>query len=448
MNIGIVGLGTVGQGLLEILRQKQTGIIVKAVVDRSYVKKSEILQGIPASADKNLVLKDPGIDTVVELMGGIDDALYVVRSALEAGKNVVTANKALLAEHGYALFQFAEAQGSANSAHHAIAGQSRGSAEQKEERPQPRLFFEAAVAGAIPVIRNIESIFRNEQITRLMGIINGTTNYILTRMRKDGLSYGEVLEAAQKSGLAEADPTLDVGGYDAQQKLAILVSLITGQWVEAKNIPVRGITELSSQDVMWADRFHNRIRLVADYSLQNGNHYMHVTPALVSEQNVLYDIEYENNAILFQGEYSGEHLFMGKGAGKFPTAFSVFSDLMHLKRSEADAVLQCPGPAVSGPTGRIEGYLPIGDIADTSSAFYLRLRVKDQPGVLAAIAQILGNNALSIASVHQDHSVGAGEVDIVIHTHAAKRTRFYKALREIGQLKSIVLHQVYLPVLG
>jgi len=413
MNIGIIGLGTVGQGLLEILRQKKTGISVKAVVDRSYAKKSQVLQGIPASADKNLVLKDPGIDTVVELMGGIDDALYVVRSALEAGKNVVTANKALLAEHGYALFQYAEERGRS-------------------------ICFEAAVAGAIPVIRNIESIFRNEQITRLMGIINGTTNYILTRMRKDRLSYGEVLEAAQKSGLAEADPTLDVGGYDAQQKLAILVSLITGQWVEAKNIPVRGITELSSQDVMWADRFHNRIRLVADYSVQNGKHYMHVTPALVSEQNVLYDIEYENNAILFQGEYSGEHLFMGKGAGKFPTAFSVFSDLVHLET----------GAAEKGQRRHIAGYLPIGDIADTSSAFYLRLRVVDQPGVLAAIAQILGNNALSIASVHQDHSVAAGEVDIVIHTHAAKRSSFSKALREIGQLKSIVLHQVYLPVLG
>lgn len=412
MKIGIFGLGTVGQGLVEIIRQKDGGITIGAVVDRSFARKQQILQNIPASADRNLILKDPSIDTVVELMGGIDDALYVVRSALEHGKNVVTANKALLAEHGYALFQFAEAQGKF-------------------------ICFEAAVAGAIPIIRNIETIFRNERITRLMGIINGTTNYILTRMRKDGMSYGDVLEAAQKQGLAEADPTLDVGGYDAQQKLGLLISLITGKWVEAKNIPVRGITELSSQDVVWAERFHNRIRLVADYSFQNENHYMHVTPALVNEQNVLYDIEYENNAILFHGEYSGEHLFMGKGAGKFPTAFSVYSDLKHLQSGSARWSYQ-----------QGQGYLAIGDIADTSSAFYLRLRVKDQPGVLAAIAQILGNNALSIASVHQDHSaVAAGEVDIVIHTHAAKRSGFYKALKEIQSLKSIVLHQVYLPVL-
>ncbi|MFO1472507.1 MAG: homoserine dehydrogenase [Turneriella sp.] len=413
MKIGIFGLGTVGQGLVEILRKKQGGIVVGAVVDRSFAKKKEILAGIPASAERDLILKDDSIDTVVELMGGIDDALYVVRTALAHGKNVVTANKALLAEHGYALFQFAEAQGKF-------------------------ICFEAAIAGAIPIVRNIETIFRNEQITRLMGIVNGTTNYILTRMRKERLNYGDVLEAAQKAGLAEADPTLDVGGYDAQQKLALLLSLITGKWVEAKNIPVRGITEISAQDVLWADRFQNRIRLVADYTLLDGNHYMHVTPALVGEQNVLFDIEYENNALLFHGEYSGEHLFMGKGAGKFPTAFSVYSDLIHLQNG---------GARWSYKQG--QGYLPIGNIADTSSAFYLRLRVKDQPGVLAAIAQILGNNALSIASVHQDHSaVAQGEVDIVIHTHSARRSAFYKALKEIQVMKNIVLHQIYLPVLG
>lgn len=420
MRVGIFGLGTVGQGLLEIIKQKNKDIEIAAVVDRSFAKKKAVLGEIPASADKNLILKDNSIDTVVELMGGIDDALYVVRSALANGKNVVTANKALLSEHGYALFQFAEEKGKF-------------------------ICFEAAVAGAIPIIRNIETIFRNEQITRLMGIVNGTTNYILTRMRKESLNYGDVLEAAQKQGLAEADPTLDVGGYDAQQKLGLLVSLITGKWVEAKNIPVRGITEISAQDVVWAERFHNRIRLVADYSFQNGKHYMHVTPALVSEQNVLYDIEYENNAILFHGEYSGEHLFMGKGAGKFPTAFAVYSDLLHLKSGGA----RRPSTEQSADSSQGEGYLPIADIAETSAAFYLRLRVKDQPGVLAAIAQILGNNALSIASVHQDHSaVAAGEVDIVIHTHAAKRSGFMKGLKEIQALKNIVLHQIYLPVLS
>jgi homoserine dehydrogenase len=413
LNIGIFGLGTVGQGLVEIIRQKNPGITIKAVVDRSFTKKQAFLAGLPASADHNLILDDPSIDTVVELMGGIDDALYVVRSSLEHGKNVVTANKALLAEHGYALFQFAESKGKF-------------------------ICFEAAIAGAIPIVRNLETIFRNEEITRLMGIINGTTNYILTRMRKDKLNYGDVLEAAQKQGLAEADPTLDVGGYDAQQKLALLLSLITGKWVEAKNIQVRGITEIGAQDMLWAERFGNRIRLVAEYTLQHGKHYMHVTPALVSEKNVLYDIEFENNAILFEGEYSGEHLFMGKGAGKFPTAFSVFSDLMQLKAGGARWTYNHGA-----------GYLPIADISDTSAAFYLRLRVKDQPGVLAAIAQILGNNALSIASVHQDHStVAAGEVDIVIHTHLQGRSHFYKALKDIHAMKNIVLHQVYLPVLG
>lgn len=413
MRIGIFGLGTVGQGLLKILRDKKSPIAVAAVVDRSFARKKDILQEIPASADKSLILKDNSIDTVVELMGGIDDALYVVRTALENGKNVVTANKALLAEHGYALFEYAE-------------------------RHNRVICFEAAIAGAIPIVRNIETIFRHETINRLMGIVNGTTNYILTRMRKESLNYGDALEAAQKAGLAEADPTLDVGGYDAQQKLALLVSLITGRWVEAKNIPVRGITEIAAQDVTWAERFHNRIRLVAEYAVAADRHYLHVTPALVSEQNVLYDIEFENNAILFHGEYSGEHLFMGRGAGRFPTAFSVYSDLLHLASGRAGL-----------SHSQQSGYLPIADIAETSSAFYLRLRVKDQPGVLAAIAQILGNNALSIASVHQDHSaVAAGEVDIVIHTHAARRSLFYKALKEIRTLKSIVLHHVYLPVLG
>lgn len=420
MNIGIFGLGTVGQGLLEIIRQKKPDIQVKAVVDRSYARKGAILGDIKGSSDPNHILNDAQIDTVVELMGGIDDALYVVRSALEKGKNVVTANKALLAEHGYALFQFAASKGRT-------------------------ICYEASIAGAIPIVRNIDTIFRNEQITRLNGIINGTTNYILTRMRKEKLNYGDVLEAAQKQGLAEADPTLDVGGYDAQQKLALLLSLITGKWVEAKNIPVRGITEIAAQDMLWAERFQNRIRLVADYQLINGKHYMHVTPALVSEKNVLYDIEFENNAILFAGEYSGEHLFMGKGAGKFPTAFAVYSDLLYLKGLTALGTSASPLANGTADTS----YLTISDIADTSSAFYLRLRVKDQPGVLAAIAQILGNNALSIASVHQDHStVAAGEVDIVIHTHSQARSHFYKAIKDLQQMKSIVLHHVYLPVLG
>lgn len=412
MRIGIFGFGTVGQGLLQILHEKKSGIEVAAVIDRSFQRKRELLQGVKASADKDLILKDPSIDTVVELMGGIDDALYVVRTALDNGKNVVTANKALLAEHGYSLFQLAQRNGRI-------------------------ICYEAAIAGAIPIVRNIDAVFRNERITRLTGIVNGTTNYILTRMRKDRMPYGDVLEAAQKSGLAEADPTLDVGGYDAQQKLALLVSLITGKWVEAKNIQVRGITELTQQDMLWAERFANRIRLVAEYNFTDNQHFMHVTPALVSEKNVLFDIEYENNAILFHGEYSGEHLFMGKGAGKFPTAFSVYSDLLHLQSENTKLRLEYDG-----------SYLTIGDIAQTSSAFYLRLRVKDQPGVLAAIAQILGNCALSIASVHQDHSAALqGEVDVVIHTHAAKRSAFYTALQEIQKLKSIVLHQIYLPVL-
>ncbi|MCS6972568.1 MAG: homoserine dehydrogenase, partial [Leptospiraceae bacterium] len=367
---------------------------------------------IPATADKDSVLHDPEIETVVELMGGVDDALYVVRTALQSGKNVVTANKALLAEHGYALFDLAR-------------------------RNNRFLCFEAAIAGAIPIVRSIETIFCHDKIHRLTGIINGTTNYILTRMRKERLDYRDALAAAQQAGIAEADPSLDVGGHDAQQKLALLVSLVTGQWVEAKNIPVRGITEISAQEVEWAERFHNRIRLVATYRAENSQHYLSVTPALVGESHPLYDIEYENNAVVLNAEYSGEHLFMGKGAGKFPTAFSVFSDLMHLKLGQAVSVHL-----------RGEGYLPLSDIAETMSAFYLRLRVYDQPGVLAAIAQILSNNALSIASVHQDHSAAtAGEVDVVIQTHRAQQSLFTKALSEMDRLKNIVVHKVWLPVL-
>ena len=410
MRIGIIGLGTVGKGILEILTTRDLGIQLVAVVDRSIEKKKDLLKNIPGSSDIDLILKDTSIDAVVELIGGIDTALYIARSALDANKHLITANKALLAEHGYALFQLARKQ-------------------------QKHILFEAAIAGAIPIVRNIESIFRYEKINNLRGILNGTTNYILTRMRKEGRPYAEILKDAQAHGLAESDPTLDVQGFDAGQKLALLVSLITGEWVESKNIPVRGITEITSLDVEWSDKFNQRLRLVAEYLTQDGKHYMHVTPMLVSEQNELHDVEYENNAIAFSGEFSQEHLFTGKGAGKLPTAFSVLSDLMHLKEGKPKWISESA-----------EKYLPIADIAETSCAFYLRLRVKDQRGVLAAIAQILGNNALSIASVHQN----AGEhgiTDLVIHTHKEKRKFFYSAMNELKKLENLISEIIYIPIL-
>lgn len=416
VKIGIFGLGTVGGGLLEIIRKSGLPVEVKAVVDRSYQKKTEILNGIAASDDPGLILNDSDIDLVIELMGGVDHALYVVREALDRGKNVITANKYLLAEHGYALFTKAREVGL-------------------------KIGFEAAVAGAIPIISNLENNFANEKIDLLEGVLNGTSNYILTRMRVDEIDYSEALSDAQKLGFAEADPTLDVNGMDAAHKLALLASIVSEEWIDYQDIYLRGIEKIRSVDICESAKMGYRIRLLARYLKEDEKVYLSVEPSLIKSSHHLWDIEYENNAIMFRGEYSNDHLFKGKGAGAFPTAYSVLSDIMHYTRGNYNPQLK---------EGFAWHYGHPTSLEERLSPFYLRLLVPDRPGVLASIAGILNAGSISIASVYQDAPVMAengADVDLIIVTHKCRRADLHKALVQMEESSdSGVKDFLFLPI--
>jgi len=414
LKVGLFGLGTVGQGLLEISRKSNLPFEISAIVDRSYSQKSHIIGKIPASDDPALILENPEIDLVVEVMGGIDLPLFVIREALDKKKNVITANKFLLAEHGFALFNKAMDQG-------------------------VKIGFEAAVAGAIPIIRNLENIFWYEDIPLLEGILNGTTNYILTRMRTEKKEYAEVLKAAQELGFAEADPYLDVSGMDAAHKLALLGSHITKKWIEYHNIYVRGIENIRLNDILWTEKMGYRIRLISRCQSIGEKVYLSVEPSIILPGHYLWDVENENNAIVFQGSYSGNHLFVGKGAGSFPTAYSVLSDIMHI----------CQGNHNPYKKNNFQWhYVHPASIEDKESAFYMRLLVLDESGVLAEIAKVLSEHSISIASVHQDAPLKATRepVDLILVTHKCQRRSLQKSIQALEKLHSIQSVPVFMPI--
>ncbi len=411
LHIGLYGLGTVGRGVLQILREKRLPVKVVAVVDRSYQRKADMLQGIPASDNPDFIFQQPKLDAVVEVIGGTTTALYAAKETLERGLPFITANKAMLAEHGYSLFSLANEKGGSVS-------------------------FEAAVAGAIPIVHNLQSVFANEEVRQLQGILNGTTNYILTRMRREKKEYREILFEAQKLGLAEADPYMDVSGKDAAHKLALLATLITGKFIDIQRILCRGIDQLTLSDIIWAEKMNYRIRLVATCTRDNDGVFVAVEPSLVSEKHYLANIEYENNAVFFKGGYSGPHLMVGKGAGSLPTASSVVADLMRVARGE---VYRMPHDWHYGK---------VLDIKETSAPFYLRLQVLDKPGVLSTVTNVLSKHGISLASVHQEgNEESAGQpLDLVLVTHKTKRASLDQARAGLKVLPDLQSEPVYLPI--
>lgn len=414
VKIGLFGLGTVGRGLLSIVRESDLPFEITAIVDRSYSRKKDIIENIPASDDPALILDNNEIDLVVELMGGTDLALYVVREALDKKKNVITANKFLLAEHGYSLFH--------------KAGENNVS-----------IGFEAAVAGALPIIRNLTDVFAYENIVKVEGILNGTSNYILTVMRQEQKTYKEVLKQAQDLGLAEADPSFDVNGMDAVHKLAIIASLICENWVDYHKIETRGIENVRLSDMLWATKMNYRIRLLA-YLEQNENAIsLAVEPVLIDSKNFLWDVEMENNAIFLQAQYSGPHVLMGKGAGELPTAYSVFSDI-------ASIALKKQKP-LSLVNEQLE-YATVQSESQKAVSFYLRFEVLDRPGVLSALSKILADYDISIATVHQEMNKESSKnlVDLMIVTHETIRSRLLAALADIQKLDVVAGDMNYLPI--
>jgi homoserine dehydrogenase len=418
IKIGLIGFGTVGTGVVRILQenaplieQRLGGRIrlhriadIDLARDRGIQVPHEIL-----TIDAEAVLSDPEISICVELVGGIEPARTFILKAMEAGKHVVTANKALLALHGAEIF---------------AAAQDRG----------VRIGFEASVGGGIPIIRSLREGLVANRIISIFGILNGTSNYILTRMTQEGKGFREVLKDAQRLGYAEADPTLDVEGIDAAHKLAILATLAFGTRVDLNDIFVEGISAITPLDIQYSSEFGYRIKLLAIGKGDGGKVELRVHPTMLPAHHLLSTVEGVYNAIYLTGDAVGPAMFYGQGAGSLPTGSAVVSDLVDLCRD-----------IIKGFKGGGDAHLPllssqevaIKPIDEVSTPYYLRFTALDRPGVLSHISGILGEHEISIASVIQKGRKVKEAVPIVMMTHEARERDIHHALSEINKLDII-----------
>jgi homoserine dehydrogenase len=426
IGIGLAGLGTVGTGVYKHLRQNHAllgerlglSLSVRRVAVRNLAASRSV--NLPAEILTNHweeLIDDPDVDILVELMGGIDSPYQFVMRALDAGKAVVTANKALLAEHGAEIFA------------------------RSVEREVP-IFFEAAVAGGIPIIKSIREGFVGNHIQDIRAILNGTSNYILTRMTEEHIDFSDALREAQQQGYAEADPALDVNGWDAAHKAMILALLAYSFPVNTKQVHVEGIEQVTPSDVRFAERLEYRIKLVATIRAnEEGLVEVRVSPTLVHKQHVLASVNGVFNALMVRGDIVGETLFYGRGAGQDPTASAVISDL-----AQAATWIESGGKAFGLTPHTLYGKaLPIERVC---SGFYLRLSVVDEPGVLARVATVLGSHQIGISSVIQPECHEGVTVPIVLMIHDAPFGRMHEAVQRLRNLDCVKAPPVLLWVLS
>jgi homoserine dehydrogenase len=415
MKVGLVGLGVVGGGTWtvlarnaeEIARRAGRRIEVARVAVRDVAKaRSKVGETVPVSTDVFGLVRDPEIDIVVELVGGDTLARELVLEAIASGKHVVTANKALLAKHGNEIFAAASKRG-------------------------VMVAFEGAVAGGIPIIKAMREGLTANRIQWLAGIINGTTNFILSEMRTRGLSFAEVLAEAQRLGYAEADPTFDVEGVDAAHKLTLLASLAFGVPVQFEKAYIEGISKLEGVDIAHAERLGYRIKLLGITRRRADGIELRVHPALVPADKLLANVEGPMNAVLVQGDAVGPTLYYGQGAGEEPTASAVVADLVDITRLHtADPGNRVPHLAFQPDALSDLAILPMDRVR---TSYYLRLRVDDVPGVLADIARILADRGISIGSMIQQPS-HIGGADIIFLTHEAVEGKVNEAIGAIESL--------------
>jgi homoserine dehydrogenase len=418
LTVAVAGLGNVGREAVRLLRARRADwrerlgaeLTLAAVADRDAAREARAL-GLPASvarfSDPALMAARSGADLFVELLGGYDDPRRFALAVLKRGKPLVTANKRLLA---YAWPELAAAAGT----------------------PGARLAFEGSVAGGIPVLRALELSFTGDRVLGLDGILNGTTNYILTRC-EEGLSAEAALREAQELGFAEKDPSLDLSGRDAAQKLSVLAGLVTGGWLKPESFPVVGIEAVTARDVAYArERLGSAVRLVGSLRFSGSAAAPRVSagvyPTLVPLGHPLAAVRRQYNALLVAAESAGDLMFYGRGAGAGPTASAVLADVFVTAR---DLLGGLPAPR-PGPRP-----LALASADESASGFYLRLEVADRPGALSRIAGALGREGVSISAIHQDRSVGAAAVPVMITTHPAPRGRFERARRAILSLSSV-----------
>jgi homoserine dehydrogenase len=414
VKLGILGMGTVASGLINIIEMNNTKIT--EILSKELKIKKVLVKNIEKKRNVNLpqevftkepyeVINDEDIKVLVELIGGINPAYEYVKAALNNKKHVVTANKALIATYGEELEILAR-------------------------KNNVRLMYEASVAGGIPIINTMtESLVANE-FDEIVGIINGTTNYILTQMTEKGLEFDEAVKAAQDLGFAEADPSSDVDGDDAAFKLAILSTIAFGQRIYMKDISKEGITKISKEDINYAKELGYNIKLLATARKNGKEIELKVHPALILAQHPLSNVNNEFNAVFLKGNAVGEIMLYGRGAGSLPTGSSVLGDVIKITKN----IDNINNSEDNSKSIKEEKYEIVNTVPNK---YYIRLEAIDEPGVLGSIANIFGNNKISLASVVQRQKNGNRTAPLVFITHEAERTNIDKALKEIANYKSV-----------
>jgi homoserine dehydrogenase len=421
INVGLLGIGTVGGGTWTVLTRNQEEITrragrpiqITAVADRDTARAQQLTGGAARiTGDAFDVVRDPDIDIVIELIGGYTVARELVMEAIANGKHVVTANKALLAVHGQEIFAAAQAKG-------------------------VMVAFEAAVAGGIPIIKAVREGLTANRIDWIAGIINGTTNYILSEMRDKGLTFADALADAQRLGYAEADPTFDIEGVDAAHKITLLAAIAFGIPVQFDRVHIEGITKLTADDIRYAEALGYRIKLLGITKRKADGFELRVHPTLIPAKRLIANVEGVMNAVVVNADAVGATLYYGRGAGAEPTASAVIADLVDVTRLHT-ADPEHRVPHLSFRADQLSD-TPILPISEVESAYYLRLRVEDRPGVLADITRILADQGISIdAMLQKEPPEGEQQATIIILTHITREKQIDAAIARIEALSSTV----------
>ncbi len=425
IQVGLLGIGVVGAGTFNVLKRNQEeiqrragrGIAITMVADLDVARAAEIVgPDVKVVNDARAVIANPDIDIVIELIGGYGIAKQLVMEAIAAGKHVVTANKALLAVHGTEIFAAASAKG-------------------------VMVAFEAAVAGGIPIIKALREGLTANRIQWIAGIINGTTNFILSEMRDKGLDFAVVLKEAQRLGYAEADPTFDIEGVDAAHKLTLMSAIAFGIPVQFDKAYVEGITKLGAADIKYAEQLGYRIKLLGITKRTANGVELRVHPSLIPSKRLIANVEGAMNAVVVNGDAVGNTLYYGKGAGSEPTASAVIADLVDITRLHtADAAQRVPHLAFQPHSMSDTPVLPMGDVV---TSYYLRLRVADQAGVLAKVTGILAQADISIDAMLQREAdevggEGSTQTDLIILTHDCVEAKMNAAIAQMQALPTVL----------
>jgi homoserine dehydrogenase len=425
IQVGLLGIGTVGSGVFSVLQRNQSEIVRRAgrgieiamVADLDTARaQAAVGPAVQVVSDARAVIANPDIDIVIELIGGYGIAKQLVLEAIEAGKHVVTANKALLAVHGSEIFAAASRKG-------VMVG------------------FEAAVAGGIPIIKSLREGLSANRIQWIAGIINGTTNFILSEMRDKGLDFDVVLKQAQALGYAEADPTFDIEGVDAAHKAALMSAMAFGVPVQFDKAYVEGIAQLGAQDIKYAEQLGYRIKLLGITKKTDKGIELRVHPTLVPNKRLIANVEGAMNAVMVHGDAVGTTLYYGKGAGSEPTASAVIADLIDIARlHNADPAQRVPHLAFQPDA---MSNMPVLSMGEVVTSYYLRLKVADEAGVLANVTSILAKAGISIDAVLQREAdevggEGATQTDLIILTHDCVEAKMNEALGQMQVLKTVL----------